>query len=199
MIKRLLTTACVMIAGFASADIEVAWQASSGFYVNGSGPLPDDPGDYVGPVYGGITVQLIWSPDDQISEIDPFNAVNGYVSGGELQLTSIFVNGNDYGFHASGGVFEDANFDTGAVLLDQGYVYVRLFGDLTPTVGDYYFASTVVDPALRTEPPGSPTFIELNDNLVIGDELNRLIVPEPSVLAFLGLGGLLMAVRRRLK
>ncbi|MCB1102431.1 MAG: PEP-CTERM sorting domain-containing protein, partial [Kiritimatiellae bacterium] len=105
-----------------------------------------------------------------------------------------------YGDHLGDAqVFADIDFDTGVISLDQGYVYTRIFGSLNPIAGDYYFASEVADPSFRTEPAGPPTSIVMNTDLVLGNELNRLIVPEPSVLAFLGLSGLLMAVRRRLK
>lgn len=198
MIKRLLMCLSV-ISMSAYADIEVAWQGAFGFYANGTGPAPADPGDYLGTVFGNATVQLIWTPDNQISELDPFNVAEGYVSGGEIMLNSLAVNSTYGEYVAPAAVFADASYDTGVITLDQGYVYTRIFGSTAPIVGDYYFASQVVDPSFRTEPAGPPTFIEHNTGAVLGDELDRLIVPEPSVLAFLGLGGLLMAVRRRLK
>ncbi|MCB1071414.1 MAG: PEP-CTERM sorting domain-containing protein, partial [Kiritimatiellae bacterium] len=169
-----------------------------------NGTAPNDPADFIGTVFGSYTAQLVWSPDNLVSELDISNAANGWVSGGEVVLNTI-VGNNTYGdFDAGVVVYQDANYDTGAISLDQGYVYSRVFGSTAPILGEYYSASPTVDATLYSaDPPSNPAFVEHNQlaggDPINGSELDRLIVPEPSVLAFLGLGGLLMAVRRRLK
>lgn len=200
MLKYILALGVACMALNSQADIDINWFADGGFYVNGSGPNPADPGDYIGAAYGSYTVQLIWTPDDQISGIDPSNVAGSFVAGGELALATFVLN-NPYGDYTGlGNEFFDANY--GGVALHNGWVYSRVFGTDTPIVGDYYHASAVLEANLY-DPVNNPVPSQtLNQNQnptgpFNSNELNLEIVPEPSVLAFLGLGGLLMALRRK--
>jgi hypothetical protein len=96
---------------------------------------------------------------------------------------------------------DDAQFFAEAYnnpVFTAGFVYMRIFGigsaiGSTP-VGTYYLDSPVI--ALT-----DVIFPALPQNLNLGGApsytLNQQVVPEPSVLAFLGLGGLALAARRR--
>lgn len=201
MLKKALLVATALTASIASADININWFASLGFYNNGTGPAPADPSDYM--LFGGgdATAQLIWRPtNDPIVNTDLSPSTPGFVTGDDIVLNTTTVSGNDYGFYSVGvNLYTDAAFSgqTGGVALDQGFVYARIFAGASPTPGEYWNASRILDPALFD--PGNPAteFLDANTGAAIGDELDLLIVPEPSVLAFLGLGGLALAFRRR--
>lgn len=198
MKKTILTTLFLVCATLsARADIGINWLASLGFYNNGTGPAPSDPDDYIGFVFGSWTAQLIWSEDGVVSEIDPFNAGAGYVSGDEIVLRTLTGTG-DYGDYSAPApsVYEDSTYTK---TLDSGFVYARIFGGTAPIIGEYYNASPVLAADLYSE--SAPALQQLDHNQgddgIIGGELDRLIVPEPSTLAFLSLGGLALAWRRR--
>lgn len=195
MLKKLLVTTVALSATLAYGDININWFGSVGFYDNGTGPSPADPGDYILSVFGSATAQLIWSPDATASALDPFNGANGWVSDGEIVLNTTTAINSPYGDYSVGiNLYTDAAFGQ---TLDSGFVYARIFGGAAPIIGEFYNASRPLDAPLYD--PNQPAALSVNQNTgpFIGDELDVEIVPEPSVLAFLGLAGLMMAVRRR--
>lgn len=196
----LVAVLSIVTASAAQADIGISWSASGGFYLNGTDANLD--ASYIngaGSLYAGATAQLIWSVDNIADDLDPFNVAGGYVSGDDILLRS-FSASNLYGDYGAGSptIYADVDYST---TLAGGYVYARIFDGSTPNVGDYYHASS---PFLATAyNPGAPVLQTLDQNaapsfvLYGSNELDTLIVPEPSVLAFLGLGGLALAARRR--
>jgi len=200
--KKITYTAMLSIAIAATSygDIGISWSASGGFYFNGADANLD--ASYINganSLYAGATAQLIWSVDNIADALDPFNVAGSYVSGDDILLRSFSVS-NLYGDYGAGAptIYSDVGY---GVTLAGGYVYARIFDGSTPNVGEYYHASS---PLLATAyNPGAPVLQTLDQNAdpsfpAFGaNELNTLIVPEPSVLAFLGLGGLALAARRR--
>ncbi len=88
-----------------------------------------------------------------------------------------------------------------------GFIYARVFGSGTeeavgqPLFGTYYYESPLVA-AVDISDITAPQFLDINTGSAgipdFGtDVVNRQVVPEPSTLAFLGLGGLALALRRR--
>ena len=195
--KKFLT-ALVAIAALTSAshaNIYVEWKASAGFYANGT--AGNYPADGVGNVYGNDTyAQLIWSSD---SVADLPSLTGDFTSGNDILLSTFTGPWPVDGFAYF--VAPVAEYDNGVFgqTLENGWVYARIFQDSAPGIGDFYYNSALIDanPYTGTE---SPQTVELNTDGAIsnltGDEFDLQIVPEPSVLAFLGLGGLLMAIRR---
>lgn len=193
MLKKMIVSAVALSATLAYGDININWFGSVGFFDNGTGPAPADPGDYIGSVFGSATAQLIWSPDAIVDNFDLANGANGWVENGEIVLNTITANAPYGDFDGGVSLYTDAAF---GVTLDQGFVYSRIFGSAAPIAGEYFSASAVLNPALYDAGNPAADFLDHNTGAAVGDELNIQIVPEPSILAFLGLGGLVMAIRR---
>jgi hypothetical protein len=85
-----------------------------------------------------------------------------------------------------------------------GSVFLRIFQDHTPAIGEHYYDTDLVpiqDITSLAEDDAQVIYLE-PDPANKGVALDRTLVPEPSVLAFLGVGVILFAarrVRRRLK
>lgn len=195
MIKKLLVTAAALSATLAYGNINVAWQGSSGFFANGS--AGNYPADGINNFNGGSTLaQLIWSADDVANDAV---ATGDFTSGNDILLSTYTVVGppadNFAYFVAPVAVYLDATFGQA---LANGWVYARIFQDTTPEVNDFYYTSRLLDATAYTGNE-APQLVELNTDIVNGNELDQQIVPEPSILAFLGMGGLLMVIRRNRK
>lgn len=206
MMKKLLVAmaALSVTSMVASADIFVNWRAQAGFYDNGSAGAY--PGDGILFPSGTALVQLLWSPDATTTGVDPLGA-NFLASGGN----DILLTGGTVGWAAgssgtltvldefAGGlagtpaIFLNANY--GPTTLQGGFVYARVFQDTTPGLGEYFYQSSNALVTAYTGSEGANT-LDINTDNTNGNELNQLIVPEPSVLAFLGAGALVVAYRR---
>lgn len=189
--KKMLVTGVLAMgtALSASAAIGIDWSASGGFYENGTTGA-NDPGDWIGNDFGSATAQLMWSVDMVADEL--------LVENSDIVLRTLSP-ASVYGDFSAGlpVVFNDGDY---GVTLAGGYFYARIFQSAAPIAGEYWFRTEPVLAALYD--PNSPVLQTLDMNANPSDptfganELNRQIVPEPSVLAFLGLGGLAMAFRR---
>lgn len=197
MKKALAALIAVTLAGVAHADIQINWRAQAGFYHNGTvGNFPND-----GILFpsGSTIAMLIWSPDSVINDVDPSNVGGNYVGGNDLYLDTFVVSYpgsslSEFADYLNGAeIYVNANY--GGTLLQNGFVYARIFQDATPVAGEYYFDSPVLATTAYTGIEGAQLLDHNTDN-TNGNELNKLIVPEPSVLAFLGAGALVVAFRR---
>lgn len=206
MMKKLMVAVAALsvTSMVASADILVNWSAQAGFYRNGTaGAYPSD-----GILFpnGTALVQLLWSPDATTTGVDPLGV--NFLSGGgnDILLTSgtvgwtagvtsgTFLTIDQFGpFTGSPSLFLNANY--GPTTLQGGIVYARVFQDTTPGLGEYYYQSTNSPVTAYTGVEGA-NGLDINLDNTNGNELNQLIVPEPSVLAFLGAGALVVAYRR---
>ncbi len=92
--------------------------------------------------------------------------------------------------------------DTGGSPIPGGFVYIRIFSDGTVNGGDTYADSALVaavNNATNSPTPDVPDTVDIAPSS--GTFLNQTVsaIPEPSVLAFCGIGSLLMAYRRKMK
>jgi hypothetical protein len=185
MIKKLAVIGAFAVATTAQADINIGWGASGGFYLS-------DPNVGIIDPSGSFLAQLIYTASGAVGAVDPF-ALN-FLGGDNTLLTSLTVSfpGN------AGSVFGDFNAGSSvyAGALEGGFVFVRIFQDTTPDAGELYYDSPTL---LTTQFTGiqAPQLAQANTDVINGNQLTLTIVPEPSVLAFLGLGGLALAARRR--
>jgi hypothetical protein len=196
--KKMMAIALVAgMAVAARADISINWRGQTGFYDNGQF-LVDPTGGILNDGNSGLAL-LIWTPTAVIDPVDPSNGGNGYVSGDDIFLDSVTIlaPGNDYGAFANTEAYTDAAYaaQLGTNLLANGFVYFRVFSDTTPANGEYYYDSGTLDatPYTGLEAPQDLD----QSNLAQGNELNVQIVPEPTTIAFMGIGSLLVALRRR--
>ena len=181
-----VAVAGLMSASVVQASISVNWFTGNGIDAPLGGALPS-----------GAMVQLIWTPDSLIGALDPNTPTA--TAGNDILLQTDFTTFN--GLFAFSGAFNDGS---GALLginestLLAGYVYVRVFSSGAPMIGDYFGLSSLVGNPLNDQDPtaGSPDFVDLSPNDSVPFDAWTAIVPEPSVLAFLGIGAALVAVRR---
>jgi len=194
--RKLVVIALSLIAAGASADIGVTWKnTTAGFFNNAAPPT--------GTLLGNDAVHLlIWSLSAPPS-VDYALAGTGVGSGEIVLYTGPGPLSNSQ-FNYSGLVFNDTH--VGGADINAGYLYSRIFQDSTVDVGDLYYQSPIFSsPALPEYDALTPsTVITHNTPASSGAIVLDLattgvytVVPEPSVLAFLGLGGLALAARRR--
>jgi hypothetical protein len=188
--KKVLIT-LLMIIGISStafATISVVWQSAFGI---------DDPAvpgvTYDLPI--GSLVQLIWSPDNVIDPIDPFNPT--VAQGNDIVIDNHYtiVTG---AFGTIGTYPENVGPLVGITepVLLSGYVYIRVFNSPTPTIGNWYGESDLVGGPLTDQDPipAPPDIVDIAPVELF--TLNKLIVPEPGALALAALGAGVVAVRR---
>ena len=211
MKKQLIAVvACVCMALSAKASIQVSYGAIDG----ANNPFG------VG-LSAGALIQVLWSPTDPSASlgVDLGNVAGDF--GSSRVIYSTFTPG-PAGFIASAsGVVTEQSLGVSEPTLLGGYVYLRLFNVAAPVIGDYFAISAITGPTLGDMDPATgspvPSSVEMElianagDDVpfggvgasfsgtalsgIAGDQWHQ-IVPEPSVLAFLGIGAALVGIRR---
>ena len=185
--KKLLAAILVVgsMAVSASATITISWQSSFG--VND----PTIAGDTFDLASGSL-VQLIWSSDNIINALNDASPTTP--TGNDQLLDQQFTTfAGAFSFNNS---YPESSLSLTEGVFLAGYVYVRVFNAAAPTVGDWYGSAGLVGGPLTDQDPtpGLADFADVAPSELF--TLNQTIVPEPSVLAFLGIGAALVAVRR---
>ena len=183
------------------AGVENAGASSSFDVLDSNGVFTD--ATLTTPLPIGATVQVIWSADNAYAP-----AIEG-----QLDAAGYLANASDYIlFQGSssilGGWLGDLDGATtytsanvGGNPLPSGFVYVRVFQDGSPTGGEFYADSTRI-PVINQQTNVPADLSDVVDIAPSGGVFpNKVIaaVPEPSVLAFCGIGSMLMAYRRKMK
>jgi len=195
-ITSILAVATVAATMSASAAINVIWQGFDGFLRS------DDITGLTEPANGSqhALAQLIYTPVNAYGQAQ----LGGGVAAGE-QVLDTFIITDSGGADPYGGLAPQSY--TGAFM--AGFIYARIFDQGTGNDpanqivnGTWYYNGPRVA-TIDNLTPDSPDTYNANGantsvNYGVGDTLN-LQVPEPSVLAFFGIGGLALAIRRRIK
>lgn len=188
---------CMMALG-AYADISVRWSSSTYFLLSGGDPVAY-PADYVPTDALHI---LIWSAS--AAPTTDYAQPGTGVGAGEIvlwQSPAAMTAGGVFDYGGSPETFTDA--DVGGSDINSGYLFSRIFSSSSPAASEWYFQSAAVSPNLPEFDPfviatimDHVTSSAVSGEMSVGSGMYQ-VVPEPSVIAFLGLGGLALAARRR--
>ena len=192
MRKTLAIIATLAIAINAQAALQVIWSGTEGF-VRADGVTPIGTGLADGaPTY---LAQFLFSPSGTRADVQP----GGVPTGDNVILASVVVNNAD----ADYAPLPPESF-TGA--FEAGFVFARVFD-----VGSFDTATIVAGsrfyegPTLAAADEPDPSVFQ-NYSIHTGsagfpgfqtDVLSGTVIPEPSVFALLGLGSLVLMIRRR--
>lgn len=197
--KKLLVLLSVLACSTVTkADISINMQDSDWIYYPTSGiNLP-----------AGAMVQLIWDSnlDSAFSYASPVEgsipSVGGQYGDGDYVLfsgTTTETGGWSGDFDGANTTY--ANSAVGGLSINNGYVYMYIFQDGTPSAGEYYARSATVGPSLTVFPgsgtPPTPDYLDMTPSgAVTLNSLTVQAVPEPSTVGLLLVGAGLVALRR---
>ena len=209
MKKALLALAVLALASMSSlaaTGVAIQWSTLWGVYTHDASDLTSLTEDFILDNYS-VTWQLIYSLDDVADAPDLDNAINGWVSNDdEVWASRVFAQGNGSGgdgtvwdmalYYVSGDrQYTDESWAAG----DVGYIYQRVY-EGAPAVDSWFYDSTPV--ALDADPPTyQSNYIDVSGGGTAGIQPDQQIsgdpIPEPATMGLLGLGALVMAIRRR--
>lgn len=197
--KKLIFTLFITfsLANISHAGLYIAWNGFGGHCLNDATGTP-----WV--ANGGVgLVMLIYTPDNIIDPAFPGNGVSGNDIVLDYQYVDEIYTGNPYG---AGYSYIYGNPD-GSTPYMPGYVYVRVFEAGTiygsiPIGAAYHngpLYATVNNPGV----PTPPTDVSGGDAGAGPGPygtwpLNFQVVPEPATFAIFALGGILVAVKRKI-
>ena len=186
----------------AMAGIGVSWSTGGGWGEDGSsGAILDSSSVLWQLIYAGV--------DNLIDPADGNNGANGFVSdddivwdsrtmgqsvGGADVTASDGTVWNNWMQPVSGDTMYLSGWNTA-----NSYVYQRVFNSDTPINGTLYYDSSLTLVVLNFD-AGAPTTLTLSETtggsaFVPDQPVSQ--VPEPATMGLLGLGALVMAIRRR--
>lgn len=198
LLLALMVLAFAATASMAATGVQILWTTQWGAYTHDAPNVVDDPSDYFLLDSYSLTWQLIYSVDAVADDPDLSNSANGWVSNDDtVWATRTFAMGDGSAsdgtewttalYYQSG----DANYYN-VGWTTAGYIYQRAY-EGAPQAGSWYFETTpealVINPVTQQS-----LYI---DSPTSGFQPNQQIIPEPATMGLLGLGALVMAIRRR--
>lgn len=205
LLLALMVLACAVSIASATDGVAIQWHNSFALYDHTATDL-EGSDDYLLDSYS-LTWQLIYSVDAVADAPDLANSANGWVSNDDevwaTRTLPMSVGGANV--TASDGtewynwleyVSGDHQYDNPS-WTTAGYIYQRAY-EGAPDVGTWYYDST--PEALVINPPTWQTsFLDEAGGGTAGVKPNLQIqaIPEPATMGLLGLGALVMAIRRR--
>lgn len=227
MKKTILTVSILLMALMsANAAIFVAWNLATSLSAHGT-TLPDTMGNTATAAWqagDSVLWGLVWSSSDVLSPVDYeafYDVANGTDDAGNLELLATrTVNttvGADFGevtawakdgasensagghltqwLRQSGSI--DYEFDGRALSYASGYLYQVVF--VENAAGYSYFISNAFDfDETLSSDQATPEVFRLTSTQGVMQGQHQAI-PEPTTMALLGMGGLALALRRKLR
>ena len=204
LMVALAALALLATAGFAATGVAIQWDTQWGIYDHAAADLTSTTTGGILDSYA-ITWQLIYSLDNVADDPSLANSANGWVSNDdEVWATRTFA--QDDGSASDGtewdlfvfyqNVGDRQYLDT--TWTSAGYIFQRVF-EGAPAVGSWFYDSAPV--ALVVNPTTwQDSFVDSANGGEAGVQPDQHVggaVPEPATMGLLGLGALVMAIRRR--
>ena len=208
ILLALFVLAIAAAPALAATGVSIQWDTYWGAYTHDADDLTDLGGPFMLVNYA-VTWQLIYAGTDDTAN-DPDTSLGGagiaddYVTGDDVVWASRVFSINN-GNASDGTVWTtdlywssgDRQYNDSTFMTAGDYVYQRIF-EGTPAAGSYYYDSELE--ALEISPSTyQDSYLDVaggGSAGIQGDEQFPAI-PEPATMSLLGLGALVMAIRRR--
>ena len=208
ILLALFVLAIAAAPALAATGVSIQWDTYFGAYTHDATDLTSLSGPFMLDNYS-VTWQLIYAGANDAAD-DPDTSLGGagiaddYVTGDDVVWASrVFSMGNgnasdgtvwttDLYWSSGNRQYNDSTFMTAG-----DYIYQRIF-EGTPAAGSYYYDSDL-ESLVISPTDAQMSYLDVAGGMtsgIQGDETFAAI-PEPATMSLLGLGALVMAIRRR--
>ncbi len=194
--KKILSALAIVAvtAGMCFATVTINWVTANGV------DDPSIPGTAVD-LAAGSFCQLIWTPT---AVIDPINTSDPTTPQGDDILLSVFSIVSPPGGYITAGATTVQNEDAPWNGVDDGFVggfaYTRVFNTAAPGAGTWYGEGGMSAALNDQDPVSTPNTSDISSTglYTLTSQIPG-VIPEPTTWAFMGIGLLTIAIRRKMR